>query len=236
MSKIAGFGFLCLAVSWLPTSQAASILSEGFEDIVTLTADGWSLQNNSDPIGTTDWFQGNVGVFAAQAGPSDSYIAANFNNTTGVGIISNWLITPELNLSNGDLFNFYTRAAEDIFPDRLQVRLSTNGASTDVGSAATDVGDFSTLLLDINPALTTTGYPTDWTQYSLLLSGLTGGETGRIGLRYFVTSAGPSGANSNYIGIDSVEYIAVTAVPAPPTLLLSALGLVGLGVMRRKSA
>ena len=59
-----------------------------------------------------------------------------------------------------------------MFPDRLQVRMSTNGASTNVGSTATGVGDFTTLLLDINPNYTTNCYPNVWTQFTVTLSGL----------------------------------------------------------------
>ncbi len=40
------------------------------------------------------------------------------------------------------------------------------------------------------------------------LSGLPADASGRIAWRYYVpTNAGPSGNNSNYIGIDTVEYV-----------------------------
>lgn len=180
--------------------------SEGFDDITNLP--GWFSQNNSSPLGTTNWFQGNETVFPAQAGAPTAYIGANFNNTSGVGTISNWLLTPELTLSNGDTFSFWTRtAAGSIWPDRLQVRLSTAGASTNVGTGAEDVGDFTTLLLDINPTLSAGGYPEAWTQYTITVSGLSGTTSGRFAFRYYVTNGGPSGSNSNYIGIDTVEYV-----------------------------
>ena len=41
--------------------------SEGFTDITLLPGMGWFLQNNSQPIGLTGWFQGNTTVFSAQA-------------------------------------------------------------------------------------------------------------------------------------------------------------------------
>jgi hypothetical protein len=87
----------------------------------------------------------------------------------------------------------------------LEVRLSTNGASTNVGTGAA-VGDFTTLLLSINPTLTTTGYPTSWTQFTVTISGLPAPTSGRIAFRYYVTSGGPTGTNSDYIGIDNVVY------------------------------
>ncbi len=109
--------------------------SEDFADITTLPGMGWYFQNNSDPLGLTDWFQGNDTVFPAQAGAATAYIGANFNNTSDVGTISNWMLTPELALANGDTISFWTRtAAGSIYPDRLEMRLSTAGASTNVGT------------------------------------------------------------------------------------------------------
>ncbi|HSN76416.1 MAG TPA: choice-of-anchor J domain-containing protein, partial [Anaerolineae bacterium] len=182
--------------------------SEGFDDITTLPGMGWFFQNNSAPLGTTDWFQGNDTVFPAHAGAPTAYIGANFNNTAGVGTISNWMLTPELNLANGDTISFWTRTADgSIWPDRVELRLSLAGASTNVGTLATDVGDFTTLLLSVNPTLAAGGYPEAWTQYTATLSGIPGGASGRIAFRYFVTGGGPNGNNSNYIGIDTVEYV-----------------------------
>ena len=179
--------------------------SEGFDDITALP--GWYAQNNSAPLGIIDWFQGNSGVFSAHAGATNAYIAANYNNTAGVGTISNWLLTPELELADGETFSFWTRTTTgSIWADRLEVRLSTNGDSTNVGTLATDVGDFVTLLLSVNPDLISTGYPQEWTQFSVTLSGIPSGATGRFAFRYFVTDGGPNGSNSNYIGIDTVEY------------------------------
>lgn len=180
--------------------------SEDFADITNLP--GWFMQNNSNPLGTTNWFQGNTTVFSSQAGDPTAYIGANFNNTAGVGTISNWLLTPELTLSNGDTFSFWTRQpTASTYPDRLQLRLSTAGSSTNVGSGAEDVGDFTTLLLDINPTLSAGVYPDVWTQFTVTLSGIPNGVTGRFAFRYYVTSGGPNGSNSDYIGIDTVEYV-----------------------------
>jgi len=131
------FGLMLCATT---PAQALTILSEGFADVSLLPGAGWVLTNNSIPSGTTGWFQGNDGVFPAQDGATDSYVAANFENADLGGNISNWLLTPALTLSNGDEISLYTRAAGS-FPDRLEVRLSTNGASTDVG--ATDASEES---------------------------------------------------------------------------------------------
>jgi len=185
--------------------QSIASFSEDFADITNLP--GWFTQNNSNPLGLTDWFQGNDVVFPAHAGAPTAYIGANFNNTSGTGTISNWLLTPEQSLADGNSFSFWTRTAEgSIWPDRLQVRLSLAGNSTNVGSGAEDVGDFTDLLLDINPGLVVDGYPTTWTQYTITLIGIPQGSSGRLAFRYYVTNGGPTGTNSNYIGIDTVEF------------------------------
>jgi hypothetical protein len=182
-------------------------LFQGFDDITTLPGDGWVQTNHSTVVGTTNWFQGNSTVFPAQTGAATSYIGANFNNTTGTNTISNWLLTPPLPLLNGRSITFYTRTVDaPTFPDRLQVRMSTNGASSNVGTTATDVGDFTTLLLDINPTYTTTGYPNVWTQFRVTVSGVPSFTTGRLAFRYFVENGGPTGANSDYIGIDTFQF------------------------------
>jgi hypothetical protein len=177
---------------------------------------GWAITNNSSPAGTATWFQGNATVFPSHIGDPTSYIGVNFNSVAGANTISNWLLTPEFMFNNGDSFSFWTRVPTGggTFPDRLEVRWSGNGGSTDVGTTATSVGDFDTLLLSINPDLTSTGYPEVWTQFTVDISGLSGPTSGRLAFRYFVTNGGPSGANSNYIGIDTFEY-----TPAPPTVL-----------------
>jgi hypothetical protein len=202
-------------------------LAEGFDNIITLPGAGWFTQNNSSPVGSTGWFQGNPNVLPAQAGATNSYIGANFNNTTGTNTISNWLLTPQLQLDNGAQLTFYTRnPADNPFPDRLEVRLSTSGSSTNVGASSTSVGDFTTLLVSVNPNLTVGGYPEVWTQFTVTLSGLGGPTTGRLAFRYFVTQGGPTGDNSNYIGIDTFQYTCTgsgpgTSTPTPTVTLSS---------------
>ncbi len=197
------------------TRTMRSDFSEGFDDIDVLPALGWALINNSDPEGTTGWFQGNPAAFSSHSGADDSYIGANFNSTSGVGTISNWLLTPEISMNDGDVITFWTRHVGGGWADRLQVRLSTSGSSTNVGVEATDVGDFTTLLLDINSDLADFGYPASWTQYSVTLSGIGEDIEGRIAFRYFVTDGGPSGTNSDYIGIDTFSYESNGEEPPP---------------------
>lgn len=211
---------ICTGLALVPVALAD--FAEDFDDVGTLP--GWDMVNMSEALGLTDWFQGNIDVFGPHA--TDGYIAANFENAgdgPGEDTISNWLFTPVVTLNNGDELRFWTRSTEFVdFPDRLEVRLSTAGDSTDVGDGATTVGVFDWELLTINPDLEGDGYPSEWTEYVLTVSGLGAPVDGRFAFRYFVEDAGPSGINGDYIGIDTVSY---TAIPEPASLGLVVLGL-----------
>lgn len=225
------------------TSQAA-ILTEGFDQVggffgttgiggnlpAIPGAPDWFVTNRSSPAGSSTWFTGAAATFAAHSGTG--YVAANFNNTTGTNTISDWLLTPVISFNSGDEVTFWTRTVTSpAFADRLQLRLSTNGASTDVGLTNTTVGDFTNLLVDINPNLILSGpgsYPNVWTQYTATMP-VSG--TGRLGFRYFVTNGGPSGANSQYIGVDSLN---VNAIPEPGTFGLVAIGAALTAFRRRR--
>jgi hypothetical protein len=193
--------------------HADPLLVEDFNDPIL---EGWAVTNLSTPGGTTGWFLGNAGVFEAQAGSPDSYAAANFEGAPLGGTIDNWLITPVLDFSAGNLqLSFYTRSA-GAFPDRLEIWASTAGSST-------NTADF-TLLLAINEGFGN-AYPTDWTQYEAVF---TGAAAGRFAFRYYVADTAIQG---DYIGIDTIR---VAQVPEPATLALMALGLMLLTVIRRQ--
>lgn len=223
-----------LTILFARDGQASAILTENFD---SPDFPGWTLANQSDPVGATGWFHGDV--FAAQQGAPNSFAAANFNNTGDIGNISNWLISDTIPLINGAVLTFYTRTdTGSSFPDRLEVRLSTDGAAFDVGSTDTSVGNFTTLLLTVNPTLTQDGYPDDWTLFSVTLSGLAPSTSGHLAFRYFVPDSGVSGVNGNYIGIDTISLVDSSefATPLPGTLPLFAggLGVLGLLGWRRK--
>lgn len=211
-------------------ASGAALLTEGFDDISTLVGSGWALTNNSNPLGSTGWFQGNPSLFSAFSGLPDSYIAANFNNASIPGNISNWLITPQLSFSGLVEISFYTRTeVGSPFPDNLELYLSTNGASTDVGNTDTSTGDFSMMLLAVNPTLAVGGYPEGWTQYSAQVNFLSP-ASGRFAFRYAVPN---NDTNGDYIGIDDVSVADnVGAVPEPGTMGLLAMGGMALAFTR----
>jgi hypothetical protein len=221
------FGVFVLAPA---RARAAPLLFESFDNVAALAGNGWALINNSDPGGATGWFQGNAGVFPASDGSGNDYIAANFENAPLGGSISNWLLTPTLTLNDGDTLSFLTRSTGSPFPDRLEVRFSANGSSANVGANAASVGDFTTLLLTLNPALNIDGYPSDWTSYTVTLSGLGGTTDGRFAFRYSIDD---TNINGDYIGIDDVT---VNPVPEPATLTLLGLGLASLGARRYRQS
>lgn len=178
---------------------------EDFEDLSSLS--DWYFLNNSDAP-NENWGYGNTDNFNAYDGSSFLGVGYESSNAIDPVTISNWAISPSRTLNNGDIITFYSRRINftPVFPDRLEVRMSTSGNSIYTGFSAENPGDFTTLLLSINPNLTSTGYPSEWTQYTVIISGLTAPINGRIAFRYFVPDGGPGGSNSNYIGIDSFTY------------------------------
>jgi hypothetical protein len=211
-------------------AQAGVVLTEGFDDITTLAAAGWTFVNNSSPLGTTGYFQGNAGVFGAQSGADNSYIAANFNNAEFGGTISSWLISPTMNLFDGETLSFFTRTDLGAIADRLEIRLSLNGDSTDVGTTFDSVGDFTTLVSTINAGLDPLGYPSDWSMFkATFLTGVTPGvgTLGRFAFRYTVPD---TSINGNYIGLDTLT----VTVPEPSSIALFGLALAALGLVVRQ--
>lgn len=208
-SSLLAAGALALALS-TSAHAATTVLSEGFDDINALQ--DWSQANFSVPQGQ-GWFQGNAGVFAAQGGAASSYAAANFLSADiGSGSVDNWLITPLLNLSGTTILSFFSRsAATPGYSDFLEVRFD-NGSGT-----------FSTPLAIVGGL---DPYPGQWTSYSAQFNAQ---GSGRIGFRYLGDAE-----SLDYIGIDSVKVL--TAVPEPSTWVMLALGLAGVGALRRRCA
>lgn len=221
---------LFLAMTLSVGAASANALSENFDGGVPA---GWTAVNNSDPLGSNSWFQGNPNVFGSHQGAANSYVAANFNSGDDVAAISNWLILPTSTYHNGDTLSFYTRTATDSsWPDRLEVRFSNVGG-TNVGNTSDSVGSFSSLLLSVNPGQDAAAYPEAWTKYSVTLSGLSGATSGAFAFHYSLDDGGPEGTRSNYIGIDTVS---ITAVPEPGAFLMLSAGLGLIGLTRKRKA
>lgn len=208
-----------LLIPFMGFSQ--NLYNYGFEgttaDMITA---GWQVTNQSSPVytGAPTW---SIPAAAptttfdsgAQAGTPTSFTLINYtstgtSSTAGSGTISNWLISPVVSVDNGDVVSFYTRIGRNggvaAFADNLQLRMSTNGAFTALptgGSAG--LGDFTQLLVDVNPELDLESYPTAWGQFTYTVAGLSGPTDCMFAFRYFVTSGGPAGANSDIIGMDS---------------------------------
>src|SRR5271166_3457056 len=178
----------------------------------------WVNVNNSEQPNTTgfNWEQGDSGTFiwTAQSpvGSTSSFAQVSFLSSTG-SIVSDWLLTPVLTLEAGATLSFYTVAAKGTtFANDLQVYLSTNGSSTNVGTdAQTPTGGDFTLLPggDLNPTLSPTGYPLTqpdgWTlkTFTLTSSEIGTATTGRIGLRYYIANTATQGSE---IGVDTFSF------------------------------
>ena len=209
----AGLALVALAVG----AQANTVLSESFDNVAALPASGWAQINlSSAPIGQP-WFQGNAGIFPAASGAPNAYIAANFLSTgSTTGTVSNWLMTPQIALDSSSVLSFMFRAAGDGFLDKVEVRLSTSGASTNVADFSSLIGSFQ--------ASTDTG----WIGLSYTLGSVAVPTTGRLAFRYVVDSVATAG---NYMGIDDV--LVTSAIPEPGTWLLMGMGVAGLLLRRR---
>ncbi|MBM3962613.1 MAG: hypothetical protein FJ306_12035, partial [Planctomycetes bacterium] len=161
---------------------------------------GWTSVNNSvgGPGTNPNWQLRNNGVvFPANTG--STYAFANYQAATGANDISLYLISPQVTIANGATISFWTRTVTTVnYPDSLSLVFNTTGSTLPA--------DFTNTLVQINPTLTTTGYPSVWTQYTATVSGVTGSVTGRYAFHYNPTNGGPAGANSDYVGIDDITF------------------------------
>jgi hypothetical protein len=204
---------LAAAAPFAARAAGVEVFNEGFNNVSSLP--GWVQVNHSVPAGN-GWFQGNGGIFPAQSGLSNAYIAADYLSAQfGSGTVDTWLITPVINLSGASTFSFFTRAANDPgFSDHLQVYFE---AGTGI-----DVAGFTNLLAS---AGNSGAYPTAWTQFST--------DFDYTGAARFAFHYVGDASTLNYIGIDSVKVI--SAVPEPVSALMLGLGLGALGLLRRRS-
>jgi hypothetical protein len=209
--------------------------AEDFDTVSVAVAKGWVIANNSKPIGTMSWMQGyfyvslyhgavpgkfggpvNYPAYGGFGANNPSFSGTDFVLTTsecgsGVANCSNWLISPEVLMKDGDEINFYTRTFVNpaVGADRMQVRVNSVNSSADVGIDSNTVGGFTNVLLDINPTLLLEGdnsYPGEWRRYSVKVSGMKVPQKSRIAFRYYVPNGGPLGPNGLGVGIDKFSF------------------------------
>jgi hypothetical protein len=223
------------AASLAPPPLPDQSFVEEFDTVTAAYDRGWRYINVSDPRGTGIWVQAMFNnptitglptpiPFPAYSsrGTYVGFIGADFTSTSAAaGTISNWIVSPVVSMQNGDKIIFYTRAVlydlgggdSTDYSNRLQVRMSSNGESVDVGNGA-GVGDFSTALLDINPfskeahvvSYVPDAFPIKWTRFEATVSGLNGPTKGRFAFRYYLEGAGSNGLGSG-VAVDSVAYV-----------------------------
>ncbi|MDQ3022162.1 MAG: choice-of-anchor J domain-containing protein [Bacteroidota bacterium] len=174
---------------------------DGANDTTALKARGYKVfyRSGGAQVGAT-WFQGNPAVFPAFNGPLDGYVAANFQVVSGTNNIDNWLILPRVNTGANDSLFFYSRApGGSTFPDSIRVMYSTVGDSVPEAASWVELGRFKVNTADV------------WELRGFKPTAA--GANARFAIRYKVVNGGPTGANSDFIGIDALT---IGAQPPPP--------------------
>ena len=166
----------------------------GDNSVTGLQSRGYTVLN-VDGGGTTDpWFQPTGTQFPAYEGPTTGYVAANYQGANGF-LIDQWLISPQVTVTAGDTLSFWHRSIDNNpFDDSIYVRLSTTGGITP--------GDFD---------ITWGRYLVSETGWARWTGVFPVSGTIRFAIQYYHTNGGPSGAYSNYIGLDLLEVISAAA-------------------------
>ena len=175
------------------TDNPAIIFQDNFNsanDTTALKARGYKVwYRGGGPQGVTaTWFQGNDVVFPAYEGPTTGYVAANYNIVTGTNNIDSWLVTPRMGVGTGDTISFWSRSPDgSTFPDSITVSYSAVGDSVPEAASWVTLGKFKVSIAG-------------WTRNFFLTPAA--GSNARFAVRYKVVNGGPTGANSDFIGVD----------------------------------
>jgi hypothetical protein len=206
---------LALAISGMMLSaQAAVVVNEGFGDVGTLAASGWTLLNASTPALGAGLIQGNDAVFTAQSGPANSFLNAGYESSAAGGLVNDWIVTPEFSALYGATVTFWLRG--EIFENYIDtITYGFNDGSTALSSFVQ------------SQVMTATD---TWTQVTANIA------AGTASTHFAINYAGARDA-INYIGIDSLVINVNDAtgdVPEPASLAILAAGLIGMGAARRR--
>lgn len=207
-----------VCASTMGMAQAAVLLQEDFDNVSALPGEGWVFNNASVPPGfAPGWAQGNENVFEAHMGAPNAYIASSFEAAAPGGTLNNQLFTPEFSVEDGAVATFYLRAEQFLTFSDIVTYGYTNG-----------VADPSGFIRQMTVTVPTDG----WTRYTITLGPQGAGTTARLG---FIHQGDE--ATSNYVGLDTlrIETMEPAAVPEPASLMIIGIGLVGLGVARRRA-
>jgi hypothetical protein len=169
---------------------------DGANDTTALKSRGYKVwYRGTGPQGTTaTWFQGNSTVFPAFNGPATGYVAANYNAVTGTNTINSWLVLPYMSggLMTGDSLYFYSRSpTASTYPDSIRVMVSASDSVPE--GTWVELGRFK---------VNTAGM---WERRGFRSS--VSGSHARFAIRYNVVNGGPSGTNSDFIGIDAIQIV-----------------------------
>jgi len=140
------FAMLMIVVLFVaPAALADWAINESFEG-GTIPA-GWTVISGAD---SDDWFAYNNAAYA-HTGEWVAAVAGYSSSTAG----DDWLITPQVTLSVGDMFGFYARSWYG--SENFEVRLSTTGNAS---------GDFGVLLDSATVGESYVGYEYDLSAYA----------------------------------------------------------------------
>ncbi len=183
----------------LPYISQSTIYIDNFDganDTISLKARGYKVwYRGSGPQGLAPtWFQGDSAIFHSFNGQGNGYVAANYNVVTGTNNIDSWLVFPRVSggISAGDSLYFYSRSdSANSFPDSIRVMYSASDSVPEGGW--TELGRF---LVNISGSWQLKGFRSP-----------SSSANGRFAIRYCVVNGGPTGQNSNYIGIDAASIV-----------------------------
>lgn len=174
----------------------------GANDTNSLKARGYKIfYRGTGPQGTSaTWFQGQPSKFPAYNGPTNGYVASDYNVVTGQNNIDCWLILPRMTggILVDDSLYFYSRSEQgNPYADSIRVMFSITDSIPE--GAWTEIGRYKA---------NTSGI---WEKRGF--KAVNSSINGHFAIRYCMVNGGPTGQNSDYIGIDAITIIRASGHP-----------------------